>query len=173
MDTTYYAILTTPLKTMLAVTTDMALTGLWFCDSLPSFLAVSQSDGWIERPDHPLLVSLKEWLERYFLADNPPVNLPLQPSGSEFQLTVWNLLREIPHGSTKSYGQLAMELADLQQRERPPAAQAIGGAVGKNPLSLLIPCHRVVGANGQLTGYGGGLDRKAALLQLERSTSDT
>jgi methylated-DNA-[protein]-cysteine S-methyltransferase len=100
-------------------------------------------------------------LKEYFAGQRTEFELDLAPSGSEFELRVWSLLREIPHGQTRTYGQLAADLGD------PGAAQAVGNANGWNPLSIVVPCHRVVGRNGRLTGYAGGLDRKRFLLDLE------
>ncbi|MCI2179108.1 MAG: methylated-DNA--[protein]-cysteine S-methyltransferase [Ancrocorticia sp.] len=108
-----------------------------------------------------------EWLRAYFAGDRPRIqDVPLQPEGTEFQQCVWQALRQIPYGTTRSYGSIAAEVAHVLGKER-MAAQAIGGAVGRNPLPIIVPCHRVVGTRGKLTGYAGGLGRKVALLQLE------
>jgi methylated-DNA-[protein]-cysteine S-methyltransferase len=103
-------------------------------------------------------------LEEYFAGKRTEFSLPLAPRGSEFQQRVWMLLREIPFGETRSYGELAMELGGM------PLARAVGAANGRNPLSIIVPCHRVVGANKDLTGFGGGVERKRFLLDLEQST---
>ncbi|CAM2881912.1 methylated-DNA-[protein]-cysteine S-methyltransferase [Streptococcus acidominimus] len=104
----------------------------------------------------------KDWMDDYFSGRKPnPRRLRLAPHGTAFQLRVWSALAAIPYGQTTTYGQLATEL-------NCKSAQAIGSAVGKNPLSIVVPCHRVLGANGSLTGYAGGLERKAALLELEK-----
>jgi methylated-DNA-[protein]-cysteine S-methyltransferase len=100
-------------------------------------------------------------LEAYFAGDRTTFDLPLAPIGEDFQQRVWARLLEIPHGETTTYGAIAVEFGDRN------LAQAVGGAVGHNPISIVIPCHRVLGANGSLTGYAGGLDRKRALLDLE------
>jgi len=100
-------------------------------------------------------------LDEYFAGSRTCFDLPLAPRGEEFQLRVWQLLTEIPYGERRSYGQLARELGD------PALAQAVGAANGRNPLSVIVPCHRVVGADGSLVGYAGGLDRKRYLLELE------
>lgn len=105
----------------------------------------------------------QEWLKAYFAGDKPsPGQLPLAPAGSDFQVSVWKLLCRIPYGQTLTYGQLAQELGEGRN-----LARAVGRAVGRNPISIVIPCHRVVGAEGRLTGYAGGLERKARLLELE------
>lgn len=115
----------------------------------------------------PVLEAAKEWLDRYFAGDRPGVSeLPLAPVGSAFRQDVWRLLCEIPYGETTTYGALAKELAGSMRRER-MSAQAVGGAVGHNPISIIIPCHRVVGANGSLTGYAGGVAVKRKLLEIE------
>ena len=111
--------------------------------------------------DNVLLVQLRQQLEQYFSGDRREFTLELAPQGTPFQLKVWELLKAIPYGQTVSYGSLACQLGGKNM------ARAVGCAVGRNPISLLIPCHRVIGANGELTGYAGGLDRKSALLGLE------
>lgn len=107
------------------------------------------------------------WLDEYFAGKRPcPSNVPLGLAGSRFQLAVWKLLLDIPYGECVSYGQLAREIARQMGMEK-MSARAVGGAVGRNPISIIIPCHRVVGGNGNLTGYGGGIDLKIKLLQWE------
>lgn len=106
-------------------------------------------------------------LRDYFAGQRTEFDLPLAPHGTEFQLRVWKALQQIPYGRTLSYGELATEIG------RPSAARAVGLANGRNPISIIVPCHRVVGATGDLTGYGGGLDRKRQLLNLERATLAT
>jgi len=111
--------------------------------------------------DCPVLNITKDWLSRYFAGEIPASLPPIKPSGTPFQMQVWEALLEIPYGETVTYGQLA-------RRVGCKSAQAIGGAVGRNPISVLIPCHRVVGADGKLTGYAGGVEKKAFLLKLEK-----
>lgn len=107
------------------------------------------------------------WLDAYFRGEQPPVDvLPLSPSGTEFQKLVWDILLAIPFGCTRSYGDIAKEAAARMGRDK-MSAQAIGGAVSRNPISIIIPCHRVIGAGGQLTGYAGGPDKKWWLLRHE------
>lgn len=111
----------------------------------------------------PVLEQAKDWLTQYFQG-NIPKSLPaMKLMGTPFQKQVWELLLEIPYGETVTYGQLAKRLGCK-------SAQAVGGAVGKNPISILIPCHRVVGADGKLTGYAGGVEKKEALLKLEKAS---
>lgn len=107
------------------------------------------------------------WLDHYFQGRKEKVTFPLAPKGSGFQKNVWNILREIPYGETMTYGGLAKEIAKRQGKAS-MSAQAVGGAVARNPISILIPCHRVVGTNGSLTGYAGGIERKIKLLELEK-----
>jgi len=139
-----------------------AVIGLWFVGQkyFPADAAA-----WEACPDEPALQKLSVWLDAYFYGKNPVVDFPLAPRGTEFQRAVWAALREIPYGQTTTYGALARRLSET--RPRPTSPRAVGAAVGHNPVSILIPCHRVVGADGGLTGYAGGLERKTALLKLE------
>lgn len=110
---------------------------------------------------HPVLEQTKVWLRQYFSGNSPDFLPPMNPSGTAFQQRVWALLMEIPYGKTVTYGELAEKL-------NCKSAQAVGGAVGRNPISVLIPCHRVLGAKGTLTGYAGGIEKKEVLLKLEK-----
>ena len=112
-------------------------------------------------PQQPILLEAERQLAEYFSGERIQFDLPLEPGGSEFQKRVWQALREIPFGQTRSYLDLAKAVGSSK------AARAVGAANGKNPLSIVVPCHRVVGADGSLTGFAGGLDTKAALLALE------
>ena len=154
----------TPLGEMIALEQQDSLCGLWFSGQKHAPAPVGE---WLPAPDLPLFVVLREQLEDYFTGEFREFDLPLAPQGTPFRLAVWELLRTIPAGGTTTYGALARQLA-AQRDGRLPAAQAVGGAVGHNPLTIIVPCHRVVGADGSLTGYAGGLDRKAALLALEK-----
>ena len=116
----------------------------------------------------PILEDTKRWLDLYFSGKEPDFMPPLHPSGTPFQMEIWDILREIPYGTTMTYGAVAKEIARRRGIPR-MSAQAAGGAVGHNPVSILIPCHRVVGSNGSLTGYAGGIDRKIKLLALEKA----
>jgi methylated-DNA-[protein]-cysteine S-methyltransferase len=113
---------------------------------------------------HPVLDALIAQLDEYFAGDRVEFDLPLAPQGTEFQLAAWLLLRQIPYGETITYGEQARRLGD------PRKARAVGAANGRNPLSIVVPCHRVVGSNGHLTGFGGGVENKAWLLDHERLT---
>jgi methylated-DNA-[protein]-cysteine S-methyltransferase len=113
--------------------------------------------------DDAVLAAARRQLAEYFAGERREFELPLRPAGTEFQRSVWAALREIPYGETAGYGELARRLG------RPSAARAVGLANGRNPLAIVVPCHRVIGAAGALTGYGGGLERKRYLLELERA----
>jgi methylated-DNA-[protein]-cysteine S-methyltransferase len=140
-----------------------ALAGLWFAGQK----YYPRNAGGIEKPDHPVFRALRNWLKKYFSGEDPgEAPFPPAPRGTVFQQQVWELLREIPYGGLSSYGELADRLAK-KRRLASMSAQAVGGAVGRNPISIVIPCHRVVGRDGSLTGYAGGLDKKQALLNLE------
>ena len=132
------------------------ITGLWL-NNQKYFPTVLPS----EATNLPVFTQTKNWLDRYFAGHAPDISeLPLAPSGGEFRQSVWRELCEIPYGKTTSYGAIAKKIGSQ-------SAQAVGGAVGHNPISIIIPCHRVLGIDGQLTGYAGGLDIKIKLLELE------
>lgn len=142
-----------------------ALTGAWFAGQ--KYFGGTLGANLVPKEGLPVFLAAKNWLDRYFAGSAPdPKELPLSPAGTSFQQAVWDLLREIPYGTVVTYGDLARELAQRQGRVS-LSPQAVGGAVGRNPLSVLIPCHRVVGAGGKLTGYAGGLEKKAWLLAHE------
>lgn len=121
------------------------------------------SSGDVNRGEHPLLDEAVRQLDEYFAGDRTEFDLPLDPAGTPFQRSVWSVLRQIPYGETISYGQQAGLLGDRNK------SRAVGAANGKNPIAIVVPCHRVVGANGHLTGFAGGLENKAWLLDHERS----
>ena len=152
---TCFANYVSPLGNILLAADDEGLTMLGFAekkDAVPN--------------GHPILREALRWLDIYFSGHNPGFTPPLHYLGTPFQMEVWRLLLDIPFGKTTTYGALAKELAKRRGIRR-MAAQAVGGAVGRNPIALIVPCHRVIGADGSLTGYGGGLDKKARLLTLE------
>lgn len=159
----YRTTYTSPLGGMLLASDGCALTGLWFEGQkyLPPCVPEMQAND-----DLPVFAQTKRWLDGYFSGRDPGGCPPLRPAGTEFQRQVWQQLCTIPYGQTVTYGQVAAQIA----RERGTArmsAQAVGGAVGHNPISVIVPCHRVLGANGALTGYAGGIEKKRALLALE------
>ena len=139
------------------------LTGLWFEDSRDA----SKHQGGAEEKDLPIFQEVSKWLDSYFKGVAPDFT-PKYKFGevSPFRAEVWKILEEIPFGQTMTYGQIARRMAEARGIER-MSAQAVGGAVGANPICLIVPCHRVVGQNGQLVGYGGGVRNKLALLQHE------
>lgn len=121
----------------------------------------------VEKNDIPLFDTTKKWLDRYFTGKKPGISeLPLAPIGGEFRQGVWNILREIPYGKVVTYGEIAKKTAE-KMGKKSMSGQAVGGAVGHNPISIIIPCHRVVGSNGSLTGFSGGVQMKIKLLELE------
>lgn len=141
------------------------LAGLWF-DGERYFMD-TVTGPITERDGLPILDAAKNWLDRYFAGEKPAIpELPLSPAGNEFRRMVWDILNEIPYGEVTTYGEIAKQMAAKMGKGR-MSAQAVGGAVGHNPISIIIPCHRVVGAGGNLTGYGGGIHRKIKLLELE------
>jgi methylated-DNA-[protein]-cysteine S-methyltransferase len=156
-------ILQTPLGEMIALAEQDSLCSLSF---IGQKYAPQGWGEWLDAPGHSLFAALRGQLDAYFAGQLRVFDLPLAPRGTAFQMAVWTLLRSIPAGTTTTYGALARQVAG-QREGRIPSAQAVGGAVGHNPIAIIIPCHRVVGADGSLTGYAGGLDRKAALLALE------
>ncbi len=120
-----------------------------------------------ENNDVPIFATTKKWLDRYFAGEKPNISeLSLAPIGGEFRQGVWSILREIPYGEVITYGSIAKKMAEKMGKES-MSSQAVGGAVGHNPISIIIPCHRVIGSNGSLTGFAGGIKMKIKLLELE------
>lgn len=154
-----------PLGGMLLAADEVGLTGLWFdgekyfADNLPAEHSERET---------PILAETVRWLDIYFSGRKPDFMPPLHPIGSRFRQEVWNILLQIPYGKTVTYGDISKQLAEKMGLER-MSAQAVGGAVGHNEISIIIPCHRVVGTNGSLTGYAGGIDKKIKLLELENT----
>ena len=147
-----------PLGGITMAATDAGLAGVWF-DQQRHW---PDTTGWQTRDDHPVFVETAAQLRDYFAGKRDRFELPLDLShGTVFQQAVWQALLAIPTGQTTSYGALSLRI------DKPAAVRAVGAAVGRNPISVIVPCHRVLGANGSLTGYAGGLERKSALLELE------
>ena len=154
---TYSDIVDSPVGPLYLTSDGEKLTGLW----------MREPEGEAVLADLPVLWEARKWLDAYFRGEAPAVEaLPLAPKGTEFQMLVWELLLDIPFGQTRTYGDLAKEAAARLGKTR-MSAQAVGGAVGRNPISIIIPCHRVVGAGHALTGYAGGLEKKLWLLRHE------
>ena len=153
---------TSPIGLLSIVATDQYLFGIWV-EGQNHFERGLVADNIEEVKSHPVLNQAISYLDDYFLGQNPSLSeLPLAPIGTDFEKKVWSYLQEIPFGTTVTYGQIAKDLSVA-------SAQAVGGAVGRNPWSILVPCHRVLGANKRLTGYAAGLERKAWLLNHERA----
>ena len=150
-----------PLGRMLIVSDGESVCGLWFCGQ-KHFLS-SIDDEITENNDLTIFSEVKNWLDDYLSGKNPDITFKLKPSGSDFRLKVWRILEDIPYGQTLTYGEIASKISPTM------SPQAVGGAVGRNPISILIPCHRVLGSGGKLTGYAGGINRKIELLKLEKS----
>lgn len=159
---TYLIKPSSPLGRMYLASDGEAVTGLWF-EGQEHFAAGLELET-EERPDLPVFRQAAEWMSAYFAGRSLPPLPPLAPRGSPFRRAVWKLLSEIPFGGTTTYGALAER---LRASGIPASPRAVGGAVGHNPISILIPCHRVVGADGSLTGYAGGVEKKRFLLELE------
>lgn len=154
-----------PIGPLLLAGRDGKLAGVWI-EGQKYFLG-SLREETQERESSPVLWQAGLWLDRYFAGERPAISeLPLAPIGSEFRKEVWQVLCEIPYGETTTYGEISQKIATRRGLER-MSAQAVGGAVGHNPISIIVPCHRVVGSNGSLTGYAGGLEKKIKLLTHE------
>lgn len=156
---TYAAYYFSPLGRIVLMSDGTALTELDFAEGVPEVSAVHT------QKDLPVFREVCRWLDVYFAGRDPGALPPLAPHGTAFQQAVWKVLRGIPYGTTTTYGRIAARIAAARGGQM--SAQAVGGAVGRNPISILIPCHRVIGTDGSLTGYAGGLDKKEYLLALE------
>lgn len=158
----YFTIFTSPLGKITIQANQTQLLGLWFetHTTMPDALGERYDD-------HPVLFAAKEQLAEFFTGQRTQFELPLKTQGTDFQQRVWRALQDIPFGETWSYKQLAEHIG------KPKAVRAVGAANGKNPISVIIPCHRVVANDGRLSGYAGGVERKRALLDLEKSTQTT
>lgn len=154
-----------PLGGILLAADGIGLRGLWFDGQ--KYLARDLPAERIGQ-DTPALAEARRWLDIYFAGSQPDFLPPLHPVGTAFRQSVWEILLQIPYGRTTTYGEIARQLAEKQKLPR-MSAQAVGGAVGHNEISIIIPCHRVVGTNGSLTGYAGGIDKKRKLLELEHT----
>ena len=159
--TTSYA---SPLGAMTLAANETALVGLWFDGQKYDRDGLKWAEVTVK--ETPVLQQAVRWLDDYFAGRMPAVmTLPLAPEGNEFRRRVWRLLCQIPYGQTTTYGELAKAVESQTGKKMSP--QAVGGAVGHNPISIIIPCHRVLGAGGRATGYAGGIDKKIALLHWE------
>lgn len=145
-----------PIGKMLIASDGEAICGVWFYGQKHF-----PSTDFIVNDDLAIFKKVSDWLDDYFNGKNPKINFRLKPHGSQFRQRVWKILSEIPYGETKTYGEIASMISPEM------SAQAVGGAVGHNPISIIVPCHRVLGKDGKLTGYAGRIDRKILLLKLE------
>lgn len=154
-----------PIGELVIVSDENSIVGLWIEGQKYFFDVLKEKK--VSSNQIDILKKAKEWLDRYFDLKEPDINeLPLSPIGGEFRQKVWKILCEIPYGEIMTYGEIAKRIAK-EMNKKSMSAQAIGNAVGHNPISIIIPCHRVVGSNGNLTGYAGGIDKKIQLLELE------
>lgn len=158
----YYKITTTPVGVLTLIASDRGLAAILWQDDSPRRVRLNPR---VENADHPLLLQAEQQLQEYFAGTRQRFDLPLDFAGTEFQRKVWAALVSIPFGETRSYKQIAEQIG------HPSAMRAVGAANGRNPVSIIAPCHRVIGANGKLTGFAGGLDIKAFLLSLESGAS--
>ena len=158
-----------PLGSITIAATAKGLAGLWFTENqryLP--LELTGSAAWPEDANHPVLQQVSQQLGEYFAGRRSHFDVPLDLScGTAFQQSVWQALQGIAPGEVISYGEVSRRIG------KPAAVRAVGGAVGRNPVSIIVPCHRVMGSDGSLTGYGGGLERKTALLRLEGALAES
>jgi methylated-DNA-[protein]-cysteine S-methyltransferase len=164
-DMQYISHYDSPLGVILLAADDIGLTGLWFEGQ--KYFSAGLDDKCEER-ELPVFETAKHWLDIYFSGNEPDFTPPLNFIGTNFQKEVWEILLTIPYGRTMSYGEIAKQIAGKRGTEH-LSAQAVGGAVGHNKISVIVPCHRVVGSNGSLTGYAGGIDKKIRLLELEKT----
>jgi methylated-DNA-[protein]-cysteine S-methyltransferase len=159
---TYYA---SPVGQLMIASDGENIIGLWMEGQ--KYFANTLTETIIEKDDLEIFDTANKWLDKYFDGKEPAISeLPLAPRGGEFRKAVWKILREIPYGEVITYGEIAKKVA-IQMNKENMSSQAVGGAVGHNPLAIIVPCHRVVGANGSLTGYAGGIDKKVKLLEHE------
>lgn len=158
-----------PIGDILLAASDIGLTGLWFEGQKHYALYLDKEH---IRKELPIFSQVSKWLDIYFNGKNPDFNIPLHFTGTDFQNKVWEILCNIPYGKTITYKEIAILFAE-KYKLNSMSAQAIGGAVSHNNISIIVPCHRIIGSNGSLTGYAGGIDKKIALLKLENAYKDT
>jgi len=165
---TYYE---SPIGNLMLASRGETLIGLWMRDQ--KYFAATVNEEIVENNDLPIFIETKKWLDRYFAGQKPKLTeLALEPEGTDFRKEVWDILCEIEYGELLSYGDIAKRIAQ-KRGKKTMSAQAVGGAVGHNPISVIIPCHRVVGSDGSLTGFSGGLEKKIKLLELENIDMDS
>ena len=161
----YYSFYQSPIGKYILTSDGDGLNGVWMDEQ--KYILHNMKGAGEERDNLPIFAATKKWLDEYFTGKNPSLSkLKLSPEGGEFRQMVWDILLKIPYGGLTTYGDIAKQVAKKMGRKQ-MSAQAVGGAVGHNPISIIIPCHRVVGTNGSLTGYAGGIDVKIKLLNVE------
>lgn len=159
----YTSIYQSPVGEILLAADEIGVVGIWFKEEKYYAYCLDKENILKETP---VIKELKKWLDIYFQGKEPDFVPPIHMIGTDFQIEVWNILREIPYGTTTTYSEIAKKIAKNRGLER-MSAQAVGTAVGKNSINLIVPCHRVVGANNSLAGYAGGIDKKIKFLKLE------
>lgn len=164
----YTSLYHSPVGELLLAADDIGIVGIWFKDAKYYAHCLDKEN---EPKETPVIIESKRWLDIYFQGKEPDFVPPVHMMGTPFQIEVWNILREIPYGTTTTYKEIAEKIAKKRGLDR-MSAQAVGTAVGKNNVNLIVPCHRVVGANNSLAGYAGGIDKKIALLKLEGAFKD-
>lgn len=163
----YYTKYMSPVGKLTIASDEENIVGLWIEGQ--KYFGANILYKMVSNDNKPILNKAKNWLDKYFNGEKPEVKeLPLKPNGGEFRQLVWNILCQIPYGEVTTYGEIAKKIAKIQNKEK-MSAQAVGNAVGHNPISIIIPCHRVVGVNGSLTGYAGGIEIKKKLLKHENA----
>jgi methylated-DNA-[protein]-cysteine S-methyltransferase len=154
-----------PVGLLMLASNGESLAGLWIEGQ--KYFSDTVTEEMVEKPDLPVFDAARNWLDKYFAGEKPAISaLPLAPNGGGFRTAVWEILCEIPYGEVITYGDIAKKMA-VRMGKATMSSHAVGGAVGHNPISIIIPCHRVVGSNGSLTGYAGGIDKKIKLLEHE------
>lgn len=154
-----------PIGEILLASDGDSLVGVWMEGQ--KYYISTVNEEMVEKKDLPVFIKTTKWLDEYFAGNKPNISeLPLDPKGGEFRKNVWDVLCHIPYGELTTYGEVGKKVAEKMGKES-MSGQAVGGAVGHNPISIIIPCHRVIGSNNSLTGYAGGIDKKIKLLKLE------
>ncbi|MDR2756489.1 MAG: methylated-DNA--[protein]-cysteine S-methyltransferase [Planctomycetaceae bacterium] len=159
----YICSIKSPVGILMASSDGKNVSGLWI-EGQKYFAKTLEKD--VQKQNLPIFKNVQKWLDMYFSSEEPNFMLPLMPKGSPFQKLIWNILCKIPYGQTTTYGEIAKQF-ELKNKGSHTSARAVGNAVGHNPISIIIPCHRVIGKNGSLTGYAGGINVKRKLLQME------
>lgn len=159
----FFKKLKSPVGVLKLIASERGLSAVLWENDRPSRVRVERA---VENKTHPLLLEVEKQLNEYFDGKRTSFSLKLDPVGTDFQKAVWTALQSIPFGETRSYGELARQIG------RPAASRAVGAANGKNPISIIVPCHRVIGSTGKLTGFAGGLENKSYLLELERGAKN-